>query len=221
MSLCCNINVFTSLVFRCPRFTLHQFKIQTQDKILNRQQNSSFNVQPKSDVLMYPSTSPHLVRPHSSTPRASTTRAISNSSAGHGTSQSETAHSNTSSKTSQTSTQRESLVSRSSRETFHASVSREILHASFLHETLHMGVPGAKRGKPHPRSKSAHGRILTTPYHTNAGKKQLEVKTSFSYPLAPSSRSRLIEFFSNNDVILTFELIAMHCGLSRIIYELF
>ena len=101
----------------CPRFTLHQFKTQATDKIQLGcravQKSWSSEIQPKPDVLMYPSTSPHLLRPHSSFPR-------------------------------------------------------ESLHTSTV-------CVAQNEGKPHARSKSAHGRIVSTPFHTNAGKKQLEI----------------------------------------------
>ena len=172
----CSYLHFTSLVFRCPRFTLHQYRTQSQDRIRQGQKNGSPNAQPQCDILMYPSRSPHLVRPHSSAPRvtphASTPREISNSSARHVTSTREFPH-----------PQRESLVSRSSRETLHASSSREISHASSPRETLRSEGPREKRAKPHPRSKSAQGRIVTTPYHTNAGKKQLEVSNHTRHDL--------------------------------------
>ncbi|CAB4017228.1 Hypothetical predicted protein, partial [Paramuricea clavata] len=128
----------------CPRFTLHQFKTQTTDKIQHEakvgQQTWSSGFQPKSGVLMYPSTSPHLVRPHSSTPR-------------------------------------EYLPASPPRETSHASSPRVTSHARSPRETLHAHTPREtlKEGKFHVRSKSAHGRIVTTPCHTNAGKKQLEI----------------------------------------------
>ena len=87
---------------------------------------------------------------------------------------------------------------RSPRETSHGRSPREMSHASSPHETLHARTPREtlKEGKFHVRSKSAHGRIVTTPCHTNAGKKQLEVSILISVCLQVKVCKR--QFFNTN-----------------------
>lgn len=63
---------------------------------------------------------------------------------------------------------------------FHESVPRGSPRTSTPRLVSDTSLPFEKGDKPHARSKSAHGRTLTTPCHTNAGKKQLEVRTLIS-----------------------------------------